>query len=369
MKRIICILSVILFLVFVPGIVQNRVHEDVYTIENREKSQRYIGNLSVWHIVTFKTGAKSGLGFLRERADKFEQSNAHLFIDVIGMTAQEALERLEQGETPDIVSYPLGFFTNGEEFLPLEIPENMLDSFKKTGEFEEQNVALAYMADSYALISNENLLEEYRIRISTQPTYEEFISALEELSKNSVTGVALGSTANSAGALLNLRYEAEGVSAQNLGYYGVLKEGTEDFLKSEVGFYVAPFAEYESLVESENELNLDAIGMSDFTDLVQMISVTETSNDAKADMCVEFVENLFRDGVQGELADMKMIRTTKYDEVLGEEVQRIGEFGMVPNAFDVGAGWEEYKQSSYDAVLGDVSAKNIAAQYFTVEIY
>ncbi len=359
MKRIICIVSVILFLVFIPGVIANRVHEDVYTIENREKAQRFKGSLTIWHVVTFKTGAMSGVGFLRERADKFEQSNAHLFIDVIGMTAQEAEERLKNGEIPDIVSYPLGFFTTGDEFLQLEQPENLLESFKNVGSYGEKIVALPYMADSYALISNETIMGELGIRLANEPTIEEFFEVLSRIKENGISGIALSDTGNSARALGLLRYETEGEGIKTFGEFGVVADGAESFLQGESGFYIAPFAEYEKLLESESAMSIEAIGISDYTDLVQMISITATADDAKAQMCSEFVQNLFRDGVQGELSGMKMIRVTNSNEVSGGEAERIGEFGVIPNSFDAGANWEEQKKSAYESIASEGQTINI----------
>ena len=61
-----CVITILLFSLS-PAVLLQGLQTNVYTQQAREKQQQYTGNLSLWHIVSFKTGGQSGVSYLRER--------------------------------------------------------------------------------------------------------------------------------------------------------------------------------------------------------------------------------------------------------------------------------------------------------------
>lgn len=50
---------------------------------------------------------------------ELEKQIPYVYIEVSGMTIEEAKKRMQAGERPDVISYPKGF-VYGEDFISLE---------------------------------------------------------------------------------------------------------------------------------------------------------------------------------------------------------------------------------------------------------
>ena len=80
-----------------------------------------------------------------------------MFITVLGMTPEEAEQRLAAGERPDIFSFPLGF--PAEHLLAeLEEPEEaLLPSLCEPGKKGDQFLAYPYMMGFYTITVNQEI--------------------------------------------------------------------------------------------------------------------------------------------------------------------------------------------------------------------
>ena len=61
-----CILLICL-LILSPSFLMQGIHKNVYTLWEQQQQEKYTGNLSLWHIVSFKTGGETGVSYLKSR--------------------------------------------------------------------------------------------------------------------------------------------------------------------------------------------------------------------------------------------------------------------------------------------------------------
>ena len=117
MKKVFCVIAaaaVAAFLILSPAFISKGLGKSIFEVMEEEKTRRYEGNIELWHVVSFKTSAKSGYSFLCERMKTLSKTLPYVYINVSGMTAEEAEQRFLKGERPDVVSYPAGFKLNGD---------------------------------------------------------------------------------------------------------------------------------------------------------------------------------------------------------------------------------------------------------------
>ncbi|MBR2223822.1 MAG: hypothetical protein IJ973_05800, partial [Christensenellaceae bacterium] len=126
--RLVFSLLMIAFIVLSPSFIKDGIDKSVYTLRKEEKDSKYTGMLELWHIVSFKTPERSGTSLLSTRAGVFEKQNTYVYIDLYAMTAEEAKVKLDAGERPDIISFPLGFIAE-EELGDLEKTHELMPAY------------------------------------------------------------------------------------------------------------------------------------------------------------------------------------------------------------------------------------------------
>lgn len=314
-------LCMLAFLVLAPAAIANGVSKNVFTLLEQEKAGKYQGTLTLWHVVSFKTGGTSGVSFLTGCISRFEKSNPYVFIKLEGLTPAQAGERLAAGEAPDLLSFPLGW-TDGTALAQLPADERILPAFAACGDSR----AYPYMADAYVLVCNQDLFYERDVPLPLEQTLscENFMLALDRFSAGD--GVQALSYSPTEGllplnALLNLNISAaddtlmleEAPAGQALASFDIcMQDGRNAFLDGKAAMYLCPSAEYEGFANEKraNALSLCAYSISNYTDLVQLIGCYGTQDEKKRQMCEAFAQSLISERAQKGMEEMRMLPST-----------------------------------------------------------
>lgn len=353
-KGLLVFVGIIVFLCAMPSVIDGGVGRSVQSIRSEEAKGKFTGTLKLWHVVAFKTGGTSGVSYLKQRVSDFEKRNPYVFIDVMGMTPDEARERLKKGENPDIISFPLGFVQEASALLPLEPAENLLTAFQNCGTQEGETYAYPYMADSYSLICNQDIFSMKSVPLPMEDRFckENFFLALKELSYDSdghVSPLTLSATVYPKIALLfpdmveydeSLMLDVENIPTESpLSNFEITVDGKDAFISGKAAMYLAPSSEYYHIGQtpSASSLSISEYSISMYTDLVQMVGVTVSEDEKKNKMSSEFCKTLLRTKSQRALEDMGMMSviplTDIYEGKLLESYQKIGTRGIIPNTF------------------------------------
>lgn len=325
---------VILFLVASPALIAGGVHKNVYTIQEAEQRAKYRGTLTVWHVVSFRTGSGSGVSLLQTRATNFERSNPYVFIEVIGMTPEEYQERIARGESPDILSYPMGMFSDASMFADLPEAENLLPLFADCGKDGGAFKSYPYMADIYQLLCNGEIFFEAGLSLpfADDSALSQLLEMILDLkNREGIQPLTLWEDSCASLPLRSTVLSAEGLPGDN-----------EAFITGQAAMTLCPRSYYRRLDDDQraNSLNIYSYGAGYATDLVQMIGVLQSDDPAKIAMCADFCSSMLSRSVQAKLASLEMLPVVErvsavYDEAIFGDLQKQG---YVPNTFALAAG-------------------------------
>ncbi|HEY8443936.1 MAG TPA: hypothetical protein VIL24_03980 [Clostridia bacterium] len=139
----------VLVLIFTPIFVFPNLKKD-----SKPKSLEQ-GVLTMWHIETFEGGGYSRSQFLLRQAIELEKKRPGLFVSIQTMTKAQALDQLQQGVLPDLVSFGVGagdIFENYAQEYDGKL--NSRQEFIKAGSGGKSVKAVAYMTGGYFLACN-----------------------------------------------------------------------------------------------------------------------------------------------------------------------------------------------------------------------
>lgn len=286
MKKVFCVIAaaaVAAFLILSPAFISKGLGKSIFEVMEEEKTRRYEGNIELWHVVSFKTSAKSGYSFLCERMKTLSKTLPYVYINVSGMTAEEAEQRFLKGERPDVVSYPAGFKLSGEliELDYREFAEPFIN-FPKN--------AYPYMADSYVLLINEELFTSAGVSICPGPLMEKsaFLSAYNKF-KNALAftdAAGLDGEYILKNAVFEETFYEESIEELNSSEEIKINACAEDFYSGKTPMLVCPYSEYAAMLKNEkySSLCVRCFDISKKTDAVQLISAFKSEEDTKNDV-------------------------------------------------------------------------------------
>ena len=264
--------------------------------------------LEIWNIDTFEGGTKSRHSFLQSNALKFQKANDNVLIVVRSLSKEQAKIQLENGVTPDLVSFGIGagnLFSAISEDVSFFNVRNDLKSDK----------AVAWCMGGYVLCSYEDLslLSEEEIKNKT----------LGYSAENNTSLLALESF-SSKFALYD-----ESLSQYD-AYTAFLEKKFDVLLGSQRDF-----------ARFQNRLNLGSLSSCYFTfltgysDLVQYFAIT-TTEENKEECLNEFIAYILSDDVQSSLSNIGMFSVTNlsiydgeyqsFESALQEEVKTLNPF-------------------------------------------
>ncbi len=288
-----CALAVF-FLIATPSLIYNGLKRDVYYLREKQKEGRYTGSLTMWHVVSFKTGGETGSSYLAARIRDFEKINPYVFIDLTSLTAAEAEEKLKTGELPDLISFPLGFPIHPDELASLPALQNILPAYARSG----GGKAYPYMADFYTLTVNEDAF---------------FYRDYQLPSENTLTREQAGGLLTAAGEIsFSTTPYISPASALDIP----LPEKTsllENFLAQESPVFLSPSAEAAKIDSSK--MMLKSYYCTHYTDMVQLMGHTVREDGAKAEMCQEFCASLLTEKSQTALENLAMMPVVAVNDI------------------------------------------------------
>ncbi len=284
MKKVICILlavACIAFLILSPAFIASGLGKSIYEVKEERRQTRYEGHIELWHVVSFKTPSSSGYSFVTGRMRALERQLPYVYIDVHGMTAEEASERLAKGERPDVISYPMGFI--GEEgLLKLEL-KGFAQPFK-----QRSPCAYPYMADSYVLVANTDMLFEAGLSAPIGELMEEdtLLYACEVMGKPIAFTDVAGLDGDMVLDSLVLEEGGQLIGSEpmiELEDISFSKGGMEAFKSGETAMIICPYSEYVKLTEAKDAPNygMQYYDISRRTDLIQMVSAYDSGDEEK----------------------------------------------------------------------------------------
>lgn len=291
-KHVILLLAIVAVLIFTPGIILDGVNRSLQQQRERSVEYRFKGTVSMWHI------GDTGAEWLNECVKRFSKQYIYTFIDVQVLSAQEANELLKQGQTPDILSFPMGYPTAGFKFVPLSAP-GVLPAYKNTC----QNV-YPYMSDFYVLACEQASLMS-----------DSFDVPLDYMSEQTFK-------------TLKIKLEKKQFGDPRRAIKHLMLKGKPNIVSKSVHMicpYSSAPAEYLKYP------------ISTYTDMVYLAGVTAKGD--KGEMCKKFVAYLLEAKRQQALEKFNLLPTTEVDVynedwLLYEMYVKIGQEGVVPSYKD-----------------------------------
>lgn len=328
-----------------PAFLLQGIHKNVYRLWEEQRQEEYTGNLTLWHIVSFKTGGETGVSYLQSRIRAFEKNHPYVFITLRALTVQEAETALAQGEFPDILSFPLGFPVRAEQFCSLPEQRALLKPYRGVGRDHGALYAYPYMADFYTLCFNQDALFYEDISLP----FDSDLSAdgLGELTESLPHGVgagkfSLGATATSYAPLSFLFLKKGALSSEQLAFWQERRQCAADaFWQKESSVLLCPAAEARKaeLQNLTDSFTLRTYAFSEYTDLCQLIGVCADLSPQKEAMCASFAASLLSASAQKALASLYLLPTTEQEGLYADaplylqEYAHMSRAALIPNHF------------------------------------
>ena len=103
--RALCAIGILLFLLYAAPRVGEGTGESFYVKTRQIPEPEYVGTITLYHVVTYRTYQGSVTAFLQERAEAFNRQHFGVRIAVEGMGEQDFFERLSYGRRADMYSF------------------------------------------------------------------------------------------------------------------------------------------------------------------------------------------------------------------------------------------------------------------------
>lgn len=327
---IILLVIIIAFMALSPPFIMEGLDKNIFNLKEKDQKSQYTGNIELWHVVSFKTGKGSGYSMLKARSERFEKSKPYVFVNVQGITLDDAAARLMKGERPDIISFPSGSIDTAK-MVDLDIPDNIIDGLDGVCDN-----CIPYMYDSYVLLVNGDMLANKGISrpMSGEMPSELFDAALRGLlncSDSSFSLVYSELAYKNKNKIMEHRFLSDETVLIDDGItYGSYTDGIDEshFVSGNVPMFICPYSEYKSITENGNLVTFNVLcyPISYYTDLVQCIGVYNSDDTSKIEMCSELALSLLKNGFQKQLEDIEMFPVIELENIYENNYERSAEY-------------------------------------------
>lgn len=297
----------------------------------------YQGVLELWNVETFEGGSGSRSSWITARAAKFEQSHEGLFVHVTNLNVTQLQEKLDAGDTFDILCFSRGVGCLVQGLLQpyggsvADIKGNLLLS----GEVDNTVYALPLYVGSYCLFAREAQLDASKTLLSSALT-------------NTYTRKVGKHTYNLAPLVC-------GFTDYNSPLSALAMSGGKG--KVSVSEDVTQYSAYESFIGNKTAVTLlgtqrdlyrlgkrEEMGKIEklvycplvgYTDLVQYLAISSTCGD-KLQSCTEFLQYAVSEASQQTLCNINMfsvLEQTFYTQPVYLQCEQGLAKAYVPNAF------------------------------------
>lgn len=340
---------VAVFLVCSPVYIFQALGENKYREWLEVKPEPYSGIITLWHIVGFKPYEGSAGSWLIKRTKKFEKKYNGVFIEVLSMTEEEAAQRLDRGEKPDMYSFALGW-SYPERFVPLEnFDYPFIGNLKSCGYANGSCYAVPFMLSGYLLLVNVELAQERSLPLPKKP--EDISPQWLAEAQKTLTFSRGKKKAQIAGLA---------ASPEIAAYTGAGAETAdpEAFKSKQAAMAIADLrfaGDVSRSLEEGNGFLFEAYPVTSYTNLVQLIGISRDIDEREAAYANVFIDMLLGEQAQASLAEIGALPVIE----LSGETEKPAAPGLsamlapcmaepvVPNAFL----YQRYKTALTEAAL------------------
>lgn len=355
----------IIFLVLSPSFIISGVHNT--RMQSGEKSENYTGILTLWYIAD-DIPSRS---YLNGRISAFEKLNTNVFIESQTLSSKEAISKLSAGENPDIISFPLGFNLRAEQVCELA-DIRTAQAFNFCGKYNGNTFAYPYLADFYVLGINQNIFLERDIEypIDYEISKELFYYTLQNMSFSRSTGENVSPlSVKTAIPLLYLSLQSdstftEQVSEKSFNEYSIdYCGGTDSFKAEKSATTICPYSEYKNIAKSTASMNLNSVFLTEYTDLIRMISVFPNENEKKLNMAKQFAEYILSETSQAKVSEYGFLPVMPSENIFDDDPFMHTAFYekpilYAPNTFLYFENSSEISAAVQGALIGNMDAKS-----------
>lgn len=340
-----------------PAYLNDALKERTYDEKFSPAEEPYTGIISVWHIVGFKPYSGSMSTALAAIAKGIERRHHGVFFDVIAMDEAEYTERLARGESPDLLSFPLGVCYPDQLSTFDELPvECISKDMAAVGEWDGKIYALPYAMSAHALIVNTGLFQERGAMLPEGTRNAAWIlQAAETFAAAQKSGKQKQLPALSGNAVL----------AAALGLTGEVAE-YDAFRSGKAAIAIADLrsaGDLEALQSAGKGFAFEASILSGDTSLVQMIGLSHGIDQKKRAYAIELIERIFSETAQKQFAQLGLISVTEVDPkalpesaLLASAAEHLRE-PKIPNAFLLQRYRDALEETARRVLAGDAEAK------------
>lgn len=275
------------------------------------ESAPYKGILTLWHISGWRTGGTSFEAYLSKRIKDFEANYAYAFIELESLSFEDAVQALESGEAPDLISYQQGQ-NPGVTLQKLPSANTIVPN---TGDD-----AWPYACGGYCMLVNTDLLTQQSAKLpqsgwGLRP--EPLIDIAQygvcfdaETGRSSLPALALHTYPESDEPNMSTWGEPEPPDAMLSLAPTKLDSGLDAFLKGETAVLIASqrqLYQVEQAYQKGDAPSYFAYGIGGYTDMVQMIGISACDDEKKLSACTAFAKSLISRSGQKKLEPTGML--------------------------------------------------------------
>lgn len=283
----------------------------------QSQQQGYSGVLQLWNVETFEGGSGSRSSWLTSVAGRFEQNNKGLFVHVTNLTVDQLQQKLDEGQSYDLISFSRGVGCLLENLSEISLPVgDLLQGMVIAGQSGGKQYAIPYYAGAYCLFARSSQLSQEAMPSQVlSTTYSRIIGKNKVDLQPLLCGFTPYNSPLSALAMSGAR------GSVNLEQYSQY-QAYELFLsnKTAVTLLGTQRDAYRlgKRVEMERIEQLSFCCLGNYTDLVQFVGINKNSAD-KMQACEQFVQFLVSKTTQHRLVDINMLSVRQDVKLYSDE--------------------------------------------------
>ncbi len=155
----------VLFLFLAPSFFMPELEKNIYSVREEQKQSNFEGFLTLWHVADYPNSGRSQLNACIRRTEK---KYLHVYIQAETLNSKTALDRMQQGEYPDIISFSAGFFEDPSKLMQVEPNPAILEKLAQTCLWKGGQYAYPFMLTAKFPGPEEELGDASRIKIYVQ---------------------------------------------------------------------------------------------------------------------------------------------------------------------------------------------------------
>lgn len=303
------------------------------------ETSSYQGVINVWNVDTFEGGSCGKSDFLESKAIEFSNLKTGALFLIRNITPEELENSLNSGVLPDIISFGFGVGDKLKDFLiDLKLEVQPIKSVLSSGTWGESLLAAGYLMGGYILASTSQKLSNAG-KDANISLVSEVDSAGYESKKSRVHSLVVGENKfiNPKKAIYS-NYEAK---LTDVKIAESMYDAYLEFVAYNAGTILLgthrDLFKLSGKVASGQLEDIIISPLGGYTDLVQYIGIIRGELKEKTACCMEFINYLFSDNVQQDIATINMFSTTGLDIYETGEFNRLEELLkqdlVIPNIF------------------------------------